>query len=309
MPKRKRTSKKRSKTSKKPKGLFKKKRRGRGRRALPSSAKLTLKKLSNFMKQQTAVHIRRVRATGTMSCAANEASYTNHDHGGSKTRIEAAVAALRFYDVNTDAMVTRDAAVGTYNRDINIGIRRSCFVKNNYDMPVKVQIYSCTPKDATSVTPLSAFTSSMVTQLGAPATSPLVNFNDAVDLKKMWTVKKVCSKTLAAGQGCFASANLKSFSYDFSLADMHSLLYLKKQGGHSFVIRVTGVLGHDAVAIAEQGFTKGGVDFVLNVQYRIQYDAGKDLHDILLVDQSSNFTNEGVVATKPLAGKAYYALN
>jgi hypothetical protein len=169
-------------------------------------------------------------------------------------------------------------------------------------------VFSCIPKDATSLTALSVYNNGMADQNGPLTSNALTYISDCVDLKNIFTVKMLINKELQPGKKAKCVVVTPSFLYNIATADAHNLTYQKNQGGHQFLIRMTGCLGHDTVNTAEQGLLQGGVDALLDVTYTINYDAGKDLHDISVVDNSDTFTNAGAVSSKPSTAQQSFSI-
>lgn len=261
--------------------------------------KCKVKELQSFMKQQTATHIHRTRTATSCGVTAKVTAICEDDEGGKITDIEAAMANLRYFDPATNALVTADPSTGTYHRDVRVAVFRKLTLKNNYQVPLKVQVFSCIPRDATNVTPKTCHSDGLADQGNPGALSALVYITDSMQLRDMWKCKMVANRVIKPGSQIVATANTPLFNYEISTNDAHNLKYQKKQGGHVFMYRIHGVLGHDTVA-AEYGLLPGRVDHMMDVVYKFNYDAGKDLHDISVSDSSNTFTNSGVVSNRPV---------
>lgn len=261
--------------------------------------KCKIKKLCKFMKQQQAIHIHRSRNVKRLTSVVKGANLDCNSTGGTMSLHQAAMANLRFYDPNTNTLVTNDPTIGTYSRDMAISIFRSCMLKNNYVVPCMVEVYSCVPKADTSNDPVAFYNSGLADQGNPSNISPLVRFKDSIDLKNMWTCKLVKKKLLMAGQSLYCKNFAKQFDFNISTFDGHNLEYQRLQGGHCWVVRVSGTVGHDSTLV-EVGVMQAAVDIIYDAEYRIQYDAGKDLHDISVADSSDQFTNAGQGSNKPM---------
>jgi hypothetical protein len=260
-------------------------------------------RLTKFMNQQRAVHTHRQRVTAKYACGTKVASVSSTDIGGKISDIETAMANLRYYDPGTNTLITADAASGTYNRDISVSIYRKFVLKNNYLVPVNLQVFSCIPRDTTNVGPLSLYNSGMQDQGNPGTTSALCYVSDCEDLKHVYNVKALINRVVMPGGTATCRVSTPMFSYTIATNDAHNNSYQKAQGGHVFLIRVTGTLGHDTVVTAEQGLVTAGVDAMLDVTYKFNYDAGKDLNDVSVNDASDTFTNGGQVGNRPTAAQ------
>lgn len=268
-----------------------------------------MKKIKCFINSRTAVHIHRVRRVGTLQSAVKSNNMNLYGTAGSLTAHENALANLRYYDPGANVLVTQSAVAGTYTRDICMSITRKMMVKNNYQVPVHVQIWSCTPKDATSVDTLAAWQGGLTDQNNPLNTSPLVYVSDSQDLKNIWNIKCVVDRHLQPGQVAVGRGNTKRFDYTIGTNDAHTLPYQKKQGGHNFLVRVSGVVAHDLGGLAQYGIAPAGIDYIIDASYTIEYDAGKDLHDYSLDDTSTAaFTGGDGISQRPVADNQSFSV-
>lgn len=264
------------------------------------STKCKIKKLCKFMKQSMAVHSHRIRDTHSNSCGANANNFIGYQANGTITALEAAMANLRYFDPGTNALVTANPAGGTFQRDINVSIWRRMLVKNNYQIPVYVELYSCIPKVDGSSTPVSLYTSGLADQGDPTNTCVLLNFKDSIDLKNMWECKLLKRGVLKPGSSFIGTRYHKEFEYNFGVTDQHADLYQRRYGGHSWVIKLSGVLGHDPGAGTLVGGAAGQVDAEEHTIYTFKYDAGKDLHDITCVDNADAPVTNFVMSMRPV---------
>lgn len=264
-----------------------------------------LRKFCSFMKAMTATHTRRVRTAGRLG--ANPKLQGVADLCFTASDLEGHMANLRFYDPGTNALVTANAATGTYDRDIEIGIYRSMIVKNNYHVPAKVQIFSCTPKDTTNNDPVTCWDAGLTDQgVGLLKTNALSKVSDSRQLKDIWSCKKVLHKTMSPGEQISVSNSVKRIVYDFARADLDTNDYQKKLGGHCWLVIVHGVLSHDSTVLAEQGLGSAGIDYLSDITMKFTYDAGKDVEEYSYSDNSDTFTNIARISQKPLAAQQNY---
>lgn len=271
------------------------------RRLTQKRLKTKIKKFCKFIDQQTAIHIHRDRQSARLIATPGSHALADYDFGGSITSHEAAMANLRYFNPATNTLVTANPAIGLFHRDINMSIFRKLTLTNNYQSRVEIRVYKCHVKSDTSNRSTQLYTSGITDQGTAPTTSPLLYPTDSDNLTDIYSVKQVCKRVLCAGQTCVVTDMQKQFSYDFSVADVHPLLYQRKLGGFQWMVRVEGTLGHDNTAITQIGLLFGGVDLMFDTTYKFQYDAGKDIHEYSVNDQSTTvFTNGAVQSMKPV---------
>lgn len=258
----------------------------------------TLKRLCNFMNQSVATHKHRVRETASYA-SADKTVYIS-GHGTTINDLQTACSNLRYFDSVNNTLVTHDASEGTYQRDIRLAITKFATFANNSSVPTRIEVYSCTPKEDTSIEPPTAFANGLIDQGNPSSVSPLVYIKDSIQLKSSWSCKRVIKKTLRPGAVVSCRWFKKQFSFNFALVDVHNFSYQKRYGGHYFMVRVCGPLGHDGTLTTTQiGLLGAGVDAKYDTHYTFSYDAGKDLHDISINDQSNTFTNGGEIRFDP----------
>lgn len=253
-----------------------------------------------------ATHIHRYRTAGKVSAAQKAADIGSFSQGGTLATVEASMANLRYYDPVTNGLITANDAAGSYYREVNISIYRRLLCRNNYKVPVEVRVYSCVPKQDVFDPPGNFYLSGLVDQGNPLATSPLMYPTDSKDLTNLWSLK--CTKrVLQPGQEMAVVTKYGPFKYNVSTNDQHTQTYQRKQGGHCYLVRVCGALGHDTTNFGAQGILPCAVDVLLDVVYTIKYDAGKDLHDFSLNDVSAESMPAPVLNNKPAATAQAYS--
>jgi len=264
--------------------------------------------LNKFMSQQTAVHIRKNRVSTTLQSLTGKAQYALYDNGGTIGRHESAMSSLRYFDAATNTLVTANAATGTYSRDMNVSIYRKLTLVNNYQTPCEVRVYKCIPKDATGLNALQYFESGLADQGNPDNRSPMIYPTDSKDLQNTYSMS-VVTKRLMPGQMMVTTASTKNFLYEISTNDIHTQNFRRDQGGFNWFVRITGHLGHDTTVGTEHSIMPAGVDVMIETIYTFKYDAGKDLHDISVLDNSgTSFTTSGVYTSKPIADNIAFSI-
>lgn len=289
-------------------------RRERRRRMDPHKGPLTkrkirmkLKSICNFIKGQEAVHVHKERASSNLTAASGVAAYAELDYGGTIARHEAAFANLRWYDPATNALTGfQSLGAGSYDRNCMMSIFRKVTFRNNYVAPVDIRCYKCKPKKDTFQGPIHYVDSGLNDQGGVTKDSPMMYPTESRQLNDIYST--VCiKKILQPGQSLTVTDYQPFFKYEIATNDTHNDTYQKKQGGYVLMVRVTGALGHDLTPTPDEiGVTKCGVDWMADTKYTIKYDAGKDLHEYTIVDNSDVFTTDGRFSMKPIAAQETY---
>lgn len=240
------------------------------------------------MNQSLASHVHRQRVTLAYSCGTGQA-FT----GGSGTTIitlEAACGNLRYFDPVSNTLVVKSASANGYQRDIMARIAKFATFRNNCSVPCMLEVYSCVPKQDTGITPVTAYTNGLADQNNPTSTSPLMHPKDSVQLNALWSCKRVIKKTLKPGGTASCRHFSKQFQYNFALVDEHPDEYQKKYGGHFYMVRLCGILGHDNPTTININTMPARVDVKIDTHFTFSYDAGKDLHDFSISDLSEVLT-------------------
>lgn len=276
----------------------------------PEAKKLTsqVKYLQKLAESDMGTVVRRIRDTGRVLSSANSSSI-----GGAApytvTTLETAMNNLKVFDPAAPAtLISVDFSQGTFQKEILFSkITSKMLVRNNYQVPAKVRLYLCTPKNDTSISPPTAFSQGLSDESAATTSDANIYPTDVEQFNDLWSIKESVAKELQPGQELSLSHSIKSFQYDTSFNDSHSLSYQKKYQSHYYMIRVEGILGHDTTA-DEQGILSAGVDYLLDRTFTLKYDAGADLKYIQLTDNSDAFSNSGVVSMKPVSDNIAYSV-
>jgi len=224
---------------------------------------------------------------------------------------ETVLAELRFFNPSVPGtLIQGSGASGTYERSYHFkSVYSKVSLVNNYQIPVKVKLYCCVPKEDTNIIPITAFTNGLA-DVGNPSnTSPYLDLTESPQFNKLWKIHKSVKKILQPGQVCKSSVNFKDIMYNPSIFDSHALDYQKKYKTFNWFVRITGVLAHDTAVTTEQSLAPCGVDFLTQTNYTVEYDAGVDLKWITISDTSdASFTNGAVVSSKPVADNIGFSL-
>lgn len=264
--------------------------------------------IKRTLRSDQARHTHRHRSASTIRLAGVNQTIRTAFDACRAAELESAMANLRYYDPNfPSTLVTADASSGSYTRQIHFETSYArLYVRNNYQVPVKIKIWSCEPKNDTSIAPTTFFSDGLTdqtTSLGA--TSPMINFWDIDMVKDNWRAAKTFTYDLNPGKEVSCVWAGKPFDFDPSNYDTHSLAYQKKYRAHVWVIQVEGVIMHDTTAF-EYTTGLGGVDVLCDRKYVMTYDAGTNLNDFSGTNAAStSFTNGGVVSQVVVDNQQY----
>lgn len=279
--------------------------RRRGRRSTAIRPKRGLKKkvreLARVVNATNGTLIYRKRNTSKLLPAVNAMAQT-HLQITDMASMELVLAELRYFDpAAPGTLVQASGATGTYSRDYLFkSIYSNAQAVNNYQIPVKVTLYVVTPKQDTSIAPITAFTNGL-TDVGNPTVaSQLVHLTDSEEFNDLWKIQKSISKILQPGQSCNITHSAKNIMYSPATFDSHNLAYQRRFGVYLILARAEGVLAHDTVE-DEQGFSPAGLDLSCDTKWTVEYDAGIDIKFIVLAETADTFTTSAVMSNKPVS--------
>lgn len=274
--------------------------------------KKELKLIKRSLKADQAYHTYK-----DSNCADIDASVAKCQHGAisvaSITNLQSAMANFRYYDPSTPGtLVTADASTGTYSRQIHCNsITNSLTLRNNYQVPCRYRVYKVVPKSDTNIAPLTYYTNGITDQVitaGVDQTTPQIYLTDIDVFNSQWSAKVLRSGILQPGQQVSCSYKSKSFDFDPSVFDSHTVDYQPKYGCSVFIVRIEGVVGHDTTA-DDQTTLQASLDMEASRIYKFTYDAGVNLNDIYIQDsRDQSFTNGGLISNKPVSDNQAYSI-
>lgn len=268
-----------------------------------------IKSIITKVNSNEAVHIRRNRYVASIGCNDRQVNHDSLNTINRCTSLEGAMSLFRYYNPSTPGtLTTANASTGTYTRIVNVdSVSAKLTVRNNYIVPAKIKVYLCTVRKDTNIDPVDWYSKGVAdeafTASGANSTSnPQLYLTDIRQLTEMWDIKLLKSAILQSGHQVTVSNAVGGIRYDPALYDEHALDFLKSNKAFVFVVRVEGVLGHDATVSGEYLTLKAQVDCLLDVKFVFRYEANTTLRDISTYDGSTTaFTNYGIVGMDSIA--------
>lgn len=213
---------------------------------------------------------------------------------GAGSQIEVALEELTYYDPATPASF-KTAAFGNGLQEkevMGLGHTMKLEVKANYEIPASVEIWLCTVKTDTSTDPFNSFVAGLSNSSSATITSPQVYPHDSKVLTDLWHIKRVVKRILLPGDSVVYSHTSEPYTYDPSLFDTQVSAFQKRFKSIGFLLRLTGLLGHDSTITTQQGLTQARVDIQLNRTYKFKYAAGTDTTSQFIVDGEDVASND-----------------
>lgn len=238
-----------------------------------------IRKLQRKTNQGIATHTHRNMNNGELKSNFNEAKF-NAVTSNARTQLETALSSLRYYDATTNALITNDGQVNTYQQKYRIeSVWNKLILRNNYKVTNEVRVYCCIPKKDTSISPQTAFEGGLVDQGNPSKVSTLAWLTDSDQFNDLWKIKKYKTYYLKPGQSC--SMTYVSPGFDFSPADIdsHTDTFQRGLGCCVFMVRQMGPVAHVPDNSNDYGRIEAGLDYECRRTYKIRYDAGAQLND------------------------------
>lgn len=269
-------------------------------RTFPKTVKKQIRELKRLTESDTGTLTYRLIDSGRTTWAAPNAQSMSIIDGSTISKIEVALAQLRYYDTSTSppTLVTRDATAGTFQKEFLIDNSVSTLtLRCNSNVPSIVKVYLCVPKRDTSITPLSAITDGLTDMCNVSETNVCTYPTDSPLFNDLWKIVKSKSYVLKSGQQCTCSHSEKPFQYDPSLIDEHNLAYQRQYKGHVWLVVQQGTISHDSTTNTNVGIGGTLLDYTIKTKYVVKYSAGADIK-YLYCDS----TGLDTMAVQPITG-------
>lgn len=288
----------------------------RGRRPRRKSKKNSLSKrlakIEDCACGDEATYVDIVRTYGTEAVAI-KVSNAFMVTGSSKTSVESSMSALPYYDPKAPGTFdVVNYATATQAKTIKIASMYShLHLKSNFNVPTVIDVWLVVPLGETSITPLVAWDNGLAdigTYNGSTITkeSNLVKPSDSYQFKMSWKVLKHRKRVLKAGESMYVNYVGKGFRYNPPWVDSESVEYHGAFNSHVYLVRIHGVIGHDASGAVDVGQIGAGVDYEVYKKTIIKYDAGAPLYNTRIVDTQGDILSTAVTNIKPTTEKRSY---
>lgn len=274
----------------------------------PKNLKKQVKQLQKQMNANTSTLTYRYLDCFKVNAAANQAAYGERSFNIPST-LELALAQLRFFDpANPGTLVNASGATGTYSRTFLIKSAITYKIRNNYQVPVLFKLYKFKCKADTNIDSNTAFTNGLA-DIGNPASTSIAVYpTDSPLMSDLYKLEKCTTWMLKPGQEKTYTVYTKSFDYDPSDYDSHSLTYQKSTHSYSMLFRVAGVPAHDKTTNTQLGTIASGVDVLEKQTYIIKYNSGgADLNYLYVSDNLDSMTAGPVVSQVVVDNQEYSA--
>lgn len=280
-------------------------RRKRGKKKISETAAKVMRILKTF---QGNLEYRNIDAQYVRTSGVNAAAYASADIVN-MAAYETILGQLRFFNPSAPGtLVTADGAAGTYYREYLFkSVQSTHTCRNNYQIPCRVSIYYCVPKEDTNITPITAFTDGLADASNANTTSIFTNLWDSDEFNDLWRIAKKSTKTLLPGRSMTCKYSIKNMLFSPATYDSHTSTYQRRFKCFYVVVRVHGIIAHDSSA-NQVGWTNGGVDVSWQTNYKVQYDAGGDINYLYVSENQDGFTNGPLVSSMPVADNINYSI-
>ncbi len=252
-------------------------------------------------RNELASHTFRLKETQFQTASHGQANYYTTDVINA-ANIKTALANFRYFDPAAPAtLVGADRSTGTYSRDIWVDQVHSKFhLVNNYTMPCKITLYRVSPKEATSLTPTQAMDQGLADQAAPANRSPSTYPTDSDLFNSIYRIDKSYKCWLQPGQHKKFTHATGGFQFNVSEFDSESASYQPRHKAFHWYVRIVGPITHSSSTQTEIGHQTVSVDMMHEIKYVFKYDAGVELNDFSLTDNSrvSAYTTGGVLVMR-----------
>jgi len=179
-------------------------------------------------------------------------------------------------------------------------------VRNNYKVPVVVDIYCVTAKQDTNIAPTTSVTNGL-TDLGisSPSTDIQCFPTESPQFQDLWKIVKHSQVELQPNLETTLKWSCDPFSYDPSIVDSHNQTFQKEMRSMAWFIRVMGVLAHDSSVTTDIGQAPAGVDVMNTRIFTIKYPGGADFEYMITTNGAAGFTNGANVSMQTITQTQY----
>lgn len=257
------------------------------------SLKERIKRVEAKASVDMGVHIGRYRAVASLSCGNTTATYYERAFNRI-SEFEAVIANLQYYDPsNPGTLTTASGATGTFQRDIMFKSIYNCVrARNNYIFPVRLTCYFFQCKGDTNISP-NTYRTDGIADVTSSTSTLLTYPTDSQSLMDQYALVKTLKKTLNPGDEFFGSIVHKDIKYDPSLSDSHTSEFQKRNKAGAILVRIEGIIAHNATTTSTVGTGPGQVDLDYRQTYTIEYPAGAKIKRIFVQDdQNALASNE-----------------
>lgn len=283
------------------------------RKRMPNANKSLEKRLRSLEKKSNIPLSRltyRNIYTTLAAASSNTKAATSASLLGTTTGLQAALAQLRYYSVDTNNLVINNITTATFNQKIKCTIVSKLAVRNNYQVPCDVRIYGLRPKGDKNDSPGTLLTTGLAVQGGSSATSVNTYLTDSDLVLENWAIfasKKVRLNPGQEANGVFSS---KEFEYNPADYNAENMTFSRKFGSYYWYISVVGILGHASGTATDQGTLAGAVDVIEQVTLKVVYDSGGvRLNDHLNNVAGLDSMTTPVVSEMPFADNMIYSVS
>lgn len=266
--------------------------------------KTTTKKLQRMSKKLTKLsikanagigsHTHRIATQADVLSADNTATYTYFSLN-TPGILETHIALFRYYDSNTNTVVTRNiSSLGNSQKIRCVGSYHKLTVRGNFQSAGIFTVYHWQCKDDTNST-LENLRTAGLTDVGNPtASSPEVYPTDSPYLTSQFRIVKKYSFRLEPGMEKTMYFKTGGFFYNPGLNDTQADGFVPAYHSGSIMIRHHGVTCHSTAA-GQHGLMKSNYDYQLVSTYKYEYEAGMRIKTITLETDRDTMTESKAV--------------
>lgn len=208
-----------------------------------------------------------------------------------RTDVRDMLEQIQFVDKAGDSSVRTfyDGNVGVYQREFYFpnGTSSKYILRNLNQHDVLLRLYIVEPKEATAITPVTAFTEGLDSVTGGvnPQAQPHVYLTDSPIFNDMYKIVKTKKTVLAPGHECTVRHTTAPYTYDPRLFDVlpTEMQVNPDWGSHFLVIQMMGRLVRNDDSTTQFAIGPGSIYIQHQFTSKLTYNAGADVVHLQLV--------------------------
>lgn len=267
-----------------------------------------LNNLSRQVSSNTGTLIHRTLLIKHVSCPEGKSQF-DQVILNSSTRLTNSLQAVPFFDPATNAIVTANPTLNSFQQGYRVASTSSkVVITNNSIAGTRIRVGVLVPREDTSQGPTSSFTSGC-TDIGISDDDPLVRLSDSQVLTDLWKFQPGTYKEMTLSPGAKYETTISAGGFLFNLAtlDADDLTYRKDYKAQVLVVQTLGNVMHSVGASSEINYGECSLDITALTSRVFKYAAGADIRRVAFLDTERTTMTSGIQANQPSATRQNFA--
>lgn len=200
---------------------------------------------------------------------------------GTGTDFRSIMTGLRYWNVTTNTYDTVN--IGASNGATNLDIHYQCSkleIKNNYQVPVRVNVYIAHTKVDTNLGSLDYLLADIPSYSNMTTKEQLgVYLTDSQLVRTNYNVKKMVTTILAPGESVktnHTEKNCRNIDMEWLNATGGFYTYAKKLHSYEWIINIEGCPSHSSTIFSQVSNASAAVDIIYEDQMKCKYQGGSN---------------------------------